>query len=940
MTDSKGRYVVGIDLGTTNCALASARLATGGKPAVVESMVVQQLLDVEEVGDQPLLPSMAYLAGEHELPTVAKLPWPSDPRTLVGEAARRQGARIPGRLVASAKSWLCHAGVDRRAAILPWHAEEGARRISPVAASALFLSHLRSAWNHAHAEEPAARLEDQRVVLTVPASFDEAARELTLEAAKEAGLERVTLLEEPQAAFYDWMHAQGGPERARLEPGASCLVVDCGGGTTDFSLIAFEEKEGEARFVRLAVGDHLLLGGDNFDIALARHVEDRLVPGGRLDSTQWGSLVQSCRRAKEELLSTGEETARRTISVLGRGRKVVGGALSTEIDRATVRRIVLEGFFPRVGVGESPAKGSSAGLQEFGLPFVADPAITRHLAAFLRRHAASIRRASGGAVERPAAILFNGGVFNAADCRQAVLDALRSWYGTDHEPRVLSLPSLELAVARGAAAFGFAKETGRARIESSAARSYYIGVAAGERRALSAVCIVPHGLAEGAAVRIDAPALELHLGQPVRFPLFTSTVRSEDRAGDVLPASTEELERLPSLSTILRGGRRAAARTVRVVLESRLTEIGTLELHCAAKDGGGRWRLQFQIRAESEADASGQTAEDAATEPPPPDTWSEEELGPAMAAIEEAFAAPPGPPARDALGPLVRTLEGVLGLQRAKWPPSVLRSLADRLLANAGARTPSPDHEARWFNLVGFCLRPGWGDPVDPLRVERLWKLLHGGVRHATDRVFAEWWILWRRVAGGLDAARQKELAQRMLGYVRSGPGGKKPPRRAASAEISEIWRALASLERLEVGLKAELGDLLFRQLRKRPVPRHALWALTRLGNRRPIHAPANLALRADTATKWLDQLLAIPPADRQEEQELNFAVAQIARKTGDRVLDVDAETRSRVLAFLEEHRADASWIRLVREGAALERIDEDRILGDAAPPGLRLVED
>ncbi len=473
------KYLIGIDLGTTNSALAYVDLQrnkpgtrVAGRPAI-QTFEVPQLVAPAEVGPRVLLPSFLYLPGPHELPPGSTaLPWDPQRSYAVGEFARNHGARVPGRLVTSAKSWLCHAGVDRSASLLPWSAPPDVQRISPVEASARYLRHLVEAWNQAVAQgRDEHRLEKQAVVLTVPASFDDVARNLTVEAARKAGLENLTLLEEPQAAFYCWLATALVAEAGSLPPGALCVVVDVGGGTSDFSLIQAIEQQGELTFVRQAVGDHLLLGGDNMDLALAKFVETKLPGAGRLDAAGYGMLTQACRLAKETLLAP-KPPASHTVTVVGRGRSVVGGTLHTPLTPADVQHLMFDGFFPQVPRDAEPQRGSRTGLHEMGLPYVNDPAITRHLAAFLKKHTPA-----GSA---PHGILFNGGVFQPAALRQRLVDVMTGWYNSaaaPWRPLVLTTPSLDLAVAWGAAYYGWLRHTGGRRIGGGIARSYYIGVA-------------------------------------------------------------------------------------------------------------------------------------------------------------------------------------------------------------------------------------------------------------------------------------------------------------------------------------------------------------------------------------------------------------------------------------------------------------------------------
>lgn len=950
------RYAVGIDLGTTNCALGYVDLEKarrGGVPHV-EVLSVPQAVEVGEPGERPLLPSFCYLPAGPELPPGAmSLPWNDSPDVLVGEAARRQGSRVPGRLVSSAKSWLCHPGVDRTAPILPWQADASdttLNRLSPVAASSRYLEHLRQAWNHYFPED---RLEDQKVVLTVPASFDEAARELTVGAARNAGLTRLTLLEEPQAAFYRFLNSPGGQgamAAGRLPVGTTCLVVDCGGGTTDFSLIGLAERAGQPEYERLAVGDHLLLGGDNMDLALARHVELQVSPNRRLDATQWGNLAQQCRRVKEQMLGA-EPPATATVTVMARGSRIVGGTLHGTLTESDVRHLVLDGFFPKVGPNDRPTTTVQAGLQEFGLPYVADPAITRHLAGFLADHReamvqlAAARQPASDLPHAPSAILFNGGVFNAEACQRRLLDVMKEWYGDGWNPTVLPTRSLDLAVAEGAALFAWLIASGGRRIRSGLARSYYLGIASSSDQTpstdQSVVCVIPHGLQEGESVALDSVPLELQLGQPVGFPLFSSTVRTHDAVGQVFSITPGQLEQLPSLTTVLRGGKRSGNKKIAVYLESRLTEIGTLELSCVAREGENRWRLHFQTRPQptqpAHQDETPEQSHDSSATAVMTDTFSQEELQEAAAAINRAFGESASARDLEPVNSLVKSLESALGASRSHWSPSLLRALWELLEPHAGGRRVSPDHEARWYNLAGYFLRPGWGHPLDRFKVEQLWKTVHPGVLNSkSDRVWTENWILYRRIAGGLDANRQRELGKRLLPYVQTA-GGRKPPRRVGTHELAEIWRALASLEHLAPGQKISLVELAMKQVRKGPAASHFWTAIARLGARTPMQAPANVVVPPAIVEPWIHRLLEIEPTDERSMAERSFALVQLSRLSGDRARDIDDELRLRVVEQLRKVNADADLIAPLERVIALDTAAQGQLLGDSVPPGLQL---
>lgn len=941
------RYLVGIDLGTTNSALAYIDLhaARGTSPPRILHFKIPQLVAPAETAPRDLLPSFLYVPGQHDLPPGATaLPWDPHSPYAVGEFARNHGARVPGRLVTSAKSWLCHAGVDRSAPLLPWSAPPDVPRISPVEASRRYLQHMVAAWNHVMAQKPEDRLEKQTVVLTVPASFDDMARTLTVEAARAAGLENLTLLEEPQAAFYCWLATHSAQEAARIKPGDHCLVVDVGGGTTDFSLIQAVEQEGELAFVRQAVGDHLLLGGDNMDLALAKFVETKLPGAGRLDAAQYGMLTQACRQAKESLLAP-QPPASYSVTVMGRGRQVIGGSLNTTLTPDEVKRTILDGFLPLVPRDAEPQRGARTGLHEMGLPYVSDPAITRHLAGFLKKHLPN-------EADIPRALLFNGGVFQPALLRDRVVQTLQQWFDAPDRPwtpLVLTNASLDLAVALGAAHFAWLKHTGGRRIGGGIARSYYIGVqgdgAAADKEA-TVLCVVPQHLEEGHEIQLPQPELELALGQPVMFPLYTSTVRGEDRAGDLLRVAPQQLLQLPPLHTVLRGGKRSGTRNVPVTLAACCTEIGTLELHCVAREGSNRWRLEFNVRdivkepEETEEEHAAQASAAVA------DVWPEEQVQAGAALIRDTYSPPadrvPGPDPRH----LTKSLEAALEAGRDKWPTSLCRRLFDVLLEVAERRRSSPGHLSRWYNLVGFCLRPGFGDPLDRFRVEQLWKLMHAprpqpGKGAAPKGLGppeggADFWIMWRRVAGGLNAALQNTLFNRLRSVLL--PSKSKSVAKPNANELAEMWRAAAALERIDVKPKEELGQTLLKLCRRSPTPPHAFWALTRLGARVLFYGPLNAVLHPHVVEGWLDALLPFEPGHDSERLAWAFCLTQLARRSGQRALDVDDSHRHSVLTVLRAQPVPPHWGRMVEEVTELEADEQSQLFGETLPIGLRLV--
>jgi hypothetical protein len=601
------QYVIGIDLGTTNSALAYAEIrpdADPFAPANVQLLAIPQLVNPGEVREEDLLPSFLYLPGSSDFPAgTMALPWDETRGFVVGRLAQKRGVENVGRLVSSAKSWLSHSGVDRTSPLLPFRAPEGVEKISPVEASRRYLEHLRDAWNARMPDAPFAR---QQVLVTVPASFDAVARELTLEAAKLAGYQNITLLEEPQAAFYAWIerHPQW---RERVQVGDLILVVDIGGGTTDFTLIAVTESNGELSLNRVAVGEHILLGGDNIDLALAGAVAQRLAEKGtRVDSRQLQALWNNCRVAKEKLLEPESTAKEQPVTILGKGTGLVGGTIKAALLRSDIEQVLGEGFLKAVASTEMPAMQRRVGLQELGLPYAADAAITKHMARFLRQQASTseqgtVRRGASG-IACPTHILFNGGVLNATLVRERILATLDSWLAEEGMSAVRPLSGEDLmhAVARGAAYYGLAREGRGVRIRGGVPRTYYVGVESampsvpGFPAPIKALAVVPFGMEEGTNAHIPGREFGLVVGQSAEFRFFTSAARKNDQPGDLIEDFGDELEELSPMEVSFDAAENSSE-IVPVSFETVVTETGMLQLWCVARDGR-RWKLEFNVR--------------------------------------------------------------------------------------------------------------------------------------------------------------------------------------------------------------------------------------------------------------------------------------------------------------------------------------------------------
>ncbi|MBV8261204.1 MAG: hsp70 family protein, partial [Paraburkholderia sp.] len=879
-----------------------------------------------------------------------RLPWRASSESgngerasvVVGRLARTLGAQVPGRLVASAKSWLSHAAVDRLAPILPWGAPDDVAKVSPVVASASYLAHVRAAWNHRF---PHAPLEDQDVVLTVPASFDDGARALTLEAARLAKLPALRLLEEPQAAFYDWLYHHRATLDAELGASRLVLVCDVGGGTTDLTLIKVQFENGEPQLTRIGVGNHLMLGGDNMDLALAHLAESRLVntqnaqkAQARLSAASLSQLVERCRVAKEQLLDASAPESV-SITLLGAGGRLVGGARTTQLGREEVAKIVVDGFFPMGAATDLPRR-SRAAIVEFGLPYASDPAITRHIAAFLQRFAAQSREALGvslagidapdSAPPMPDALLLNGGVFRARSLAQRLADTLGAWRG---EPlNVLQNDQPDVAVARGAVAYALARAGHAPRIGGGSPRSYFLvldeGASDEARKAPRGVCVLPRGTEEGHELHLDDRTFALQLGQPVQFHLASTVADTAWRPGEMADLAAGDFVRLPPLATVVPATSDAkTARERPVKLTTSLTEVGTLEMHCIATDDASqRWLLEFALRrAEHEGGASAAGGES-----------RHAGLDDAIEAIERVFGARSAKVDAKDVKRLRAHLEERLG-PRQNWDGPLLRELFGALWERAGKRRRSADHERLWLNLAGFSLRPGFGYPLDEWRVEQLWSLFDDGIQFVNEgQVWSEWWTLWRRAAGGLNEAQQHRVLEAMT-YLEEAAGSKRPklPFDPAKLAFPDMIRLYASLEQIAAERKIEIGERLVQRLQKPSENHQTWWAVGRIGARQPFYGSAHCVVPPEKATRWLDAILAL---DWKKIEPAMFAAAQIARLTGDRSRDLAPDVRDTVLRRLESANAPPTWVTMVREVVALDTADTGRVFGEALPAGLKLI--
>ncbi len=890
---------VGIDLGTTNSALAyiDPQEAADADFPPIHILPVEQQIDANRTGSLRTLPSFLYL---------------SEP-PIVGAYAREQGALVPTKTVHSAKSWLSNSEADRTAKILPWDAQEGGRVLSPVEASTRYLAHLAGSWQRAKG----AALAEQKIVLTVPASFDEEARELTVAAAREVGIESLTLLEEPAAAFYAWIAGHLSRSNKELFDGQTVLICDVGGGTSDFTLIRVHREGDRVEFTRTHVGRHLLLGGDNLDLTISWLAESKL--GKTLSLRQRSALRRQCSAAKELLLSQ-DGPAAVDITVTGAGSALIGGTLKTSISRDELLELALGGFLPPCQLSDKPQQEKQSVFRELGLPYVSDPAITRHLAEFLQ---------NSPAVEHGIdAILFNGGFFIPPVFRDRVRDVVEHWFR--RKPAVFENTDLDLAVAMGAAYYSYVRASGSGvLVRGGLPRAYFIGLQDSGSTALQTVCLMPRGTEEGQEIKLAQPELELLANTPVAFRLYSSLSRTDDAPGDVVaftpsedmldPASDPRLH--APLRAVIRFGK-GGERRVPVTLGARLSEVGTLEAWAESKISEHRWRLQFQLRKTAdqvESNAALSSVRSGAV-------VSAEAQAQAESFIEGVFGKLSSglPPEQ-----LPTRLEQAFGLGRLSWPLPTIRALADKLLNLSDGRRKNAPHEVRWLNLTGFCLRPGFGFPGDEYRIEQARRIYAAGLTFGNQvQNEIDWWIFCGRIAAGLNRNQQGDMYQRVSPVLL--PKSKRN-NRVNQSLYREMWRTAASLELLPQQTKTQLGDILLGFISRGEMVAVGVWCLSRLGARKLFNGPINLVIAPSVVSRWIDAMLRFPHTPALLE-----AAVRMAQQTGDGARDLPPVTLEAVRLACEASPQAAG---LLRELAGeTDPASTSRIFGEELPAGLLLV--
>lgn len=1013
----RSRFVVGIDLGTTNCAMAyvdtQAQQFRSSDPtrashpiSRVEVFAIEQLVDFGVAEKLSTLPSFHYELAPRELegidPTYRFGATPATAHSIVGALARERVVQAPGRGFGSAKSWLCHGLVDRTSDLLPWQGEDSVEKLSPVEASRRYLEHLRRQWDRRFPGHP---LANQDVVVTLPASFDEVARQLTLNAAQRAGLNNVLLIEEPQAAFYAWLDRHQHDWDSHLRSGDTILVCDIGGGTTDFTLIRVLDAQasdlGSAqvenpassqvgtsaqgstsavnginsadqsdlaaagldevlrkkrllRLHRVAVGKHLMLGGDNMDLALARLLELKIGDETeRLSPRQWEALIGNARKAKEALLSDSAPE-QFSITLPGVGAKLVGGSKTLSVTRDWAQKTLLEGFFGKVSLDARPA-ATDEGFQEFGLPYESEPNVMVHLATFLWEHRWAGRQTGelirhdliqheriqheGVDLQRRAArpdwVLFNGGVLESPLVQQAILDQLTSWFSDPTEPnwkpKALLGNRLDLAVAQGAASFGLVRRGEGVRIDARLAKAYYIIVSQNPKRVM---CVMPATAMPLDRFCLSDQPFDLLLGQPVQFPLISSSSQLNHTFGEVIDFDPKTMTELPPICTVLEEQGRKGKESIRVQLETELSEIGTLKMSLVRVDPAQRWNLEFDVRGGQVLRETG-AADDATV------TQSgrvqrvvhQDVIGRAESALDEIFSMAGNVKPKEAFA----LLSEAVGIPRREWPTSLLREIWRGLLDRNAGRSKSPEHEGRWLNLVGWCLRPGYGFPVDDWRVQTTWKTVHNKLSHKSAANVSEAMVLWRRISGGFTAGQQQALYQDTWPRVRGLLAGTGHEQLNLNV-LMEQMRLLGSMERLKASDKSAMVDAAFAGLGRRKLePLHdgLLWMIGRLGNRVPVYATIQQTPAIERVESWITKLMQLD-AGLRSKPAYPLSLMLLSRKTGDRYRDIGERLRGEVAPMLAEmgHTRFAS---LVSTGGGLDQEQLDTVVGETLPLGFRL---
>jgi hypothetical protein len=902
---SNAQYSVGIDLGTTNCVIAAIDLSKnqGSYPEIITVPIIQRI-DEESVDTANKLPSFLYYPTQTQRESLIDFEHDSQ-GWVVGIAAQSMGRKVSGRLVTSAKSWMCHNRADKRSAILPWGGSDDVDKISPLKATELILKHLKYSWEKSEIGKDAP-LEEQILTITLPASFDQLARELTLEACANAGMAHAKLLEEPQAAFYNWISLRKGRWEEALGSSRKVLVCDIGGGTSDFSLVECFEEEGEFKFNRVAVGDHLLLGGDNMDLGLAHLAENKISTGKKnLNQSQWLLLSQLTRHAKETLLGNSEEDEIK-IRLPGSGTKVIGGLRQTTIAKDEVEQMILNGFFINLDYNIYQSRKNS-GIKELGLPYEQEPAVTWHILDFIKRHQSE--------VNYPDAILFNGGALEPDSIRNRIVSVLNNNGPDGSQVRILESDSLADAVARGAAFYGFSSKRGGVKIGGGIPVAFYLGFQNEEGE--SQICIIPKGTEAHEPVKLDIPGLEVKTNTPVAFPLYQYDQYPLDETGHMRKL---EIEPSGNLNTLVKFGK-SFEKMVPVDIEGEVSELDTLNLILKSKNTEHNWKLEFDLRSNSSSESSSNEQNVNGSEKPEIELVINKEW------VKNFFD--------NQNGGLIKTLEKEFAVKRHELSIPNIRNIADHLLDLADHHKKNAKEEARWLTACSYCMRPGFGHQLDESRRAKIWSLFKRGPNAGNDTsAKIEWAILWRRGAPGLESGRQNDLYQRNKRSLTDKKGNP-----VLKSEGSEYWRLMASLEHIPVADKEKLGNSLLSSLEKNEKNAQIelmLWAVSRFGARLPVQASIENIINAKCAQDWTYRLMKL---EHFIGKGLESAIVELCRKTDERSIDVDTKCCDDVVAFFEKQEGldSQKLCKPILEYTQREVFEQSQMLGENLPVGLRL---
>lgn len=909
------RFIIGIDLGTTQCALSYVDLED--KSLKVRNLDVTQLVSGGQIEDQPTLPSVIYLCEESR--ELNRPEWMGSESMIIGAFARELGFEIPGRFVHSSKSWLCHPRAERQAPILPWQSEIGEQKISPVDAAAEYLRYLSRLWDaNIGKKDESFVFSRQKIIVTVPASFDPSARNLTLEAIDRAGIKAVSLIEEPQAAFYDYLQRNPKTMVSELKGVDTVLVIDIGGGTTDFSLIRIDwaRERDYPEFSRLAVGPHLLIGGDNLDLALARKVEAEFKHRGRkLAGKQWLSLLSQSHIAKEQVLS-GDISGAVHFNLAGSGSKVLAGAAKIALDSEEIKQILVDGFFPLVEASARPDEDNGLGLSEAGLPFTRDAAVTRHLATFLRENDVN-----------PDAILFNGGTMKADCLRQRLFDVLSLWRGRD--PVILENPHPTLAVAAGAAYYGLVTLGLGQRIQSGNPVSIYLGIGTAKSSNASRhvpeqlLCILPKGSEPEKDYHMADKTFGIDMSRDSAFYLFyTPSPPKAEEPGRLIKFNAKRYLPLPPCTLKARTGKGEKQVEIRV----KLRETGYLQIFCEEIAGSFSQELRFDL---GESEKNSKVAAEAPAKRRVPLTSSQ--LKKIEQLLNQTFAG------KIEFNCVFKELEEIIGSPRTNWDAEMLRQLFDVFIVREKDFRASQNTLVLWFRLLGFCLRPGFGVQGDVARVDAIWKMIDDEFSYTSTEFWADWWVMWKRIVPGLSLERQEALKARLEPVLFQTKRRDKKEREVSQHERNQLWRLLGHLERISVSEKERIGWWIAKAPPSYGNDSVALAALARMGARELAYAPDTAMVSQAVANAWAEYLLkkAIPG-----NSYLDTALREIGRKTGDRLVQIDDLLRKNILDVFKKKLRKKAFIQPLLKAARLDDKELAEFTGETLPSGFVWVKD